>query len=47
MIENYITKNELKMYTIYGPPHHKDGIIRPSKADAESNPEKYDGETTE
>jgi mannose-6-phosphate isomerase-like protein (cupin superfamily) len=38
---------ELKMYTIYAPPHHKDGIIRVTKKDAENSPEKFDGETTE
>ena len=37
----------LKMYTIYAPPHHKDGIIRATKEDAESIPEKFDGKTTE
>jgi mannose-6-phosphate isomerase-like protein (cupin superfamily) len=38
---------ELKMYTIYGPPNHKDGIVRVTKAEAEDFPEKFDGETTE
>lgn len=38
---------ELKLYTIYAPPHHKDGTIRVTKAEAEGLPEKYDGETTE
>lgn len=37
----------LKMYTIYAPPHHKDGIIRATKKDAESISEKFDGKTTE
>ncbi|TFF37489.1 cupin domain-containing protein [Mucilaginibacter psychrotolerans] len=40
-------KNELKMYTIYGPPNHKDGILRVTKKEAEDNPEKFDGATTE
>ena len=38
---------ELKMYTIYAPPNHKDGIIRATKKDAETIGEKYDGKTTE
>ena len=38
---------ELKMYTIYAPPHHKDGIIRVTKQDAESNAAEFDGKTTE
>jgi mannose-6-phosphate isomerase-like protein (cupin superfamily) len=38
---------ELKMYTIYSPPHHKDGIIRAIKQDAENNAAEFDGKTTE
>jgi len=37
----------LKMYTIYAPPHHKDGIIRATKEDAENNALEFDGKTTE
>src|SRR3989344_8388767 len=38
---------DLKMYTIYSPPHHKDGIIRKTKEEAEQNDEEFDGVTTE
>jgi mannose-6-phosphate isomerase-like protein (cupin superfamily) len=38
---------ELKLYTLYAPPHHKDGIIRETKEEAEKNPEEFDGTTTE
>jgi mannose-6-phosphate isomerase-like protein (cupin superfamily) len=38
---------ELKMYTIYAPPHHKDGIVRVTKDDAEKNEAEFDGKTTE
>ena len=38
---------ELKMYTIYSPPNHKDGIIRATKKEAETNGVKFDGQTTE
>jgi len=38
---------ELKMYTIYGPPNHQDGTIRDTKADAENQPEEFDGHPTE
>jgi mannose-6-phosphate isomerase-like protein (cupin superfamily) len=38
---------ELKMYTIYGPPNHKDGLINVTKKDAEKNDVKFDGKTTE
>ena len=44
---NSDSTQELKMYTIYSPPNHKDGIVRSSKAEAESNGIKYDGQTTE
>ncbi|MCX7928517.1 MAG: cupin domain-containing protein [Patescibacteria group bacterium] len=37
----------LKLYTIYSPPHHKDGIIRQTKEDALQNETHFDGETTE
>lgn len=37
----------LKLYTIYSPPHHKDGIVRKTKEGAESNGAEFDGETTE
>ena len=37
---------ELKMYTIYAPPNHKDGLINGTKKDAEKNDVKFDGKTT-
>jgi mannose-6-phosphate isomerase-like protein (cupin superfamily) len=38
---------DLKPYTLYAPPHHKDGIVRKTKLDAEKNKEEFDGITTE
>jgi mannose-6-phosphate isomerase-like protein (cupin superfamily) len=38
---------ELKMYTIYAPPHHEDGIIRATKQEAEANDQEFNGVTTE
>jgi mannose-6-phosphate isomerase-like protein (cupin superfamily) len=38
---------ELKIYTIYSPAHHKDGIVRATKADAESDAPEYDGRNSE
>lgn len=35
----------LKLYTLYAPPEHKDGVIHPTKADASE--EHFDGVTTE
>lgn len=37
----------LKMYTLYGPPNHQDGIIRATKEDAKNNREEFDGKTSE
>lgn len=37
----------LKMYTIYSPAHHKDGIVRVTKADAVAHEEEFDGVITE
>jgi mannose-6-phosphate isomerase-like protein (cupin superfamily) len=36
-----------KMYTIYGPPNHQDGIIRATKAAADIKDEKFEGVTSE
>jgi len=46
-IINTSDAEELKLYTIYSPAHHKDGIIRATKEEAESNGPEYDGVTTE
>jgi mannose-6-phosphate isomerase-like protein (cupin superfamily) len=46
-IINTDSATELKMYTIYSPPHHKDGIVRATKEEAEKNEEEFDGKTTE
>jgi Mannose-6-phosphate isomerase len=37
----------LRFYTIYSPPHHKDGIVRETKKEAEEQMAEFDGETTE
>jgi len=37
----------LKLYTLYGPPDHKDGIVRATKEDALALEEHFDGVTTE
>jgi mannose-6-phosphate isomerase-like protein (cupin superfamily) len=38
---------ELKLYTIYSPAHHKDGIVRTTKKETENDTEEFDGQTTE
>jgi mannose-6-phosphate isomerase-like protein (cupin superfamily) len=37
----------LKLYTLYAPPHHKDGTVHHTRADAEADHEHFDGATTE
>ncbi len=37
----------LRFYTVYAPPHHKDGTIHVTKADAQASDEHFDGATTE
>jgi mannose-6-phosphate isomerase-like protein (cupin superfamily) len=37
----------LKLYTIYSPPHHRDGIVHRTRAEAEKDDEEFDGRTTE
>ncbi|MFA6534136.1 MAG: cupin domain-containing protein [Patescibacteria group bacterium] len=37
----------LKLYTIYSPAHHQDGVVRATKAEAEANGPEFDGVTTE
>lgn len=44
---NTSATDELKIYTIYSPPHHKDGTIHKSKEQAEKDDEEFDGKTTE
>jgi mannose-6-phosphate isomerase-like protein (cupin superfamily) len=39
---------QLKLYTLYAPPNHRDGVIHKTKADALSDEgEHFDGTTTE
>lgn len=40
-------EEELKLYTIYAPPHHKDGIDYATKEEADDIDEEFDGTTTE
>jgi mannose-6-phosphate isomerase-like protein (cupin superfamily) len=46
-IINTNRKAELKIYTIYAPPHHKDGIVRATKEAAVKSAPEFDGKTTE
>ncbi len=46
-VVNTSATEELKLYTIYSPAHHKDGEHRATKADAEASEGDFDGVTTE
>lgn len=37
----------LKLYTIYSPPNHRDGVVHVTREEAESDTEHFDGTTTE
>ena len=37
----------LKLYTLYSPPNHRDGVVHHTRADAEADHEHFDGKTTE
>ena len=37
----------LKLYTIYAPPNHRDGVVHHTREEAEADNEHFDGKTTE
>jgi len=37
----------LKLYTLYSPPNHRDGVVHHTRADAEVDSEHFDGKTSE
>jgi len=37
----------LRLYTLYGPPEHRDGVVHSTKAEADESEEHFDGKTTE
>lgn len=46
-VVNVSTDEPLKLYTIYSPAHHKDGIVRFTKQEADTDKADFDGQTTE
>jgi mannose-6-phosphate isomerase-like protein (cupin superfamily) len=46
-IINTSAKESLKLYTIYSPAHHKHGIVRATKEEAEAHEAEFDGATSE
>ncbi len=40
--------SEMKLYTLYMPPHHRDGVVHKTKAEDEADiSDEFDGKTTE
>jgi len=37
----------MKLYTLYAPPNHRDGVVHHTGAEAEKDVEHFDGKTTE
>ena len=37
----------MKLYTLYSPPNHRDGVIHKTRAEAEKDDEQFDSKTTE
>ena len=37
----------LKLYTLYAPPNHRDGVVHRTREDAEADDERFDGRTSE
>ena len=37
----------LTLYTLYGPPEHRDGVVRATRGEAEAKEEHFDGTTSE
>lgn len=44
---NVSSTDDLKLYTIYSPAHHKDKTVHATKEIAEADDEEFDGNTTE
>jgi mannose-6-phosphate isomerase-like protein (cupin superfamily) len=37
----------MKLYTLYAPPNHRDGVVHHTRVEAEMDDEHFDGKTTE
>jgi mannose-6-phosphate isomerase-like protein (cupin superfamily) len=40
-------KSPMKLYTLYAPPNHRDGVVHRTRAEADADKEHFDGKTTE
>ena len=41
------SSSSMKLYTLYAPPNHRDGVVHATKAAAEADKERFDGKMTE
>ena len=46
-IINTSKNSEMKLYSIYSPPEHREGVLHKTKAEAMADDEEFDGRTTE
>lgn len=46
-IVNDSDTEKMKLYTIYSPAHHRDGVVHTTKQEALADDEHFDGQTTE
>jgi mannose-6-phosphate isomerase-like protein (cupin superfamily) len=46
-VENSSKSKDLRLYTIYSPPEHQDGVVRHTKKEAMGSKDHFDGNTTE
>jgi len=46
-VSNVSATESLKLYTIYAPSHHRDGVVRATRAEALADEPEFDGTTTE
>ncbi|RJR32276.1 cupin domain-containing protein [Candidatus Parcubacteria bacterium] len=46
-IINSSDSEKMKLYTVYSPPEHRDGVVHQTKDEAISDNEHFDGKTTE
>ena len=44
---NVSKRMNLRLYTIYSPPEHQEGVVRHTKKEAMASEEHFDGQTTE
>jgi len=46
-VVNMSASEQLKLYTLYSPPNHRDGVLHATRAIAERDNEHFDGKLSE